>query len=73
MWAILNPEIYHICLKKNVLNVTFRAPYEIQVVILLIVAYMYININNIKTLVNCYFYRYDEANITLRKRVDLSH
>ena len=34
---------------------------------------MYININNIKTLVNCYFYRYDEANITLRKRVDLSH
>ena len=32
----------------------------------------YININSINTLINCYFYRYDETNVTLRKRIDLS-
>ena len=33
----------------------------------------YIDINSINTLVSFYFYRYGETNITLRKRVDLSH
>ena len=30
-------------------------------------------INSIKRLVSCYFYRNDETNIAMRKRVDLSH
>ena len=56
----------------NVLNVTFRAPYEINTgSYILFIAY--IDINSINTLVNCCFYRYDETNITLRKRVDLSY
>ena len=55
----------------NMLNVTFRAPYEINTgSYILIIAY--IDINSINTLVSCYFYRYDKINITLRKRVDLS-
>ena len=58
--------------EKNVLNVTFRSPYEINTgSYILVIAY--IDINSINTLVNCYYYRYDETNITLRKRVDLSH
>ena len=55
-----------------VLNVTFRYPYEINTgSYILFIAY--IDINSINTLVNCYFYRFDETSITLRKRVDLSH
>ena len=30
-------------------------------------------INNIERLASCYFYRNDETNIAMRKRVDLSH
>ena len=53
------------------LNVSFRAPYEINTgSYILFIAY--IDINSINSLVNCYFYRYDETNITLRMRVDLS-
>ena len=60
------------------LNVTFQVPYEINTgsYILYILFIAYIDINSINTLVNCYFFRYDETNITLRKRrgvVDLSH
>ena len=44
---------------------------SIQVVIILFIAD--IDINSINPLVKCYFYRYDETNISLRKRVDLSH
>ena len=44
---------------------------SIQVVIILFIAD--ININSINPLVSCYFHRYDETNISLRKRVDLSH
>ena len=44
---------------------------SIQVVIILFIAD--IDINSVNPLVNCYFYRYDETNISLRKRVDLSH
>ena len=58
--------------EQNVLNVTFRSPYEIDTgSYILFIAY--IDINRINTMVNCYFYCYDETNITLRKRVDLSH
>ena len=57
--------------EKTVLNATFRAPCEISTGgYILFIAY--IDINSINTLVSCYFYRYDETNITLRKRVDLS-
>ena len=57
--------------EENVLNVTFRLRSKsIQVIILFIAD---IDINSINPLVNCYFYRYDETNTSLRKRVDLSH
>ena len=44
---------------------------SIQVVIILFIAD--IDINNVNPLVNCYFCRYDETNISSRKRVNLSH
>ena len=58
--------------ESNVLNVTFWAPYEINTgSYILFIAYN--DINSANTLASCYFYRYDETNIILRKGVDLSH
>ena len=72
MWAILNPEIQHICLNKMYwLSLSGLRTKSTQVVIILFIAD--IDINSINPLVNCYFHHYDETNISLRKRVDLSH
>ena len=50
----------------------FPAPYEINTgSYILFIAY--IDINSINMFASCYFCYYDETNITLRKRVDLSH
>ena len=72
MWAILDPEIKHICLNKMCwMSLSGLRTKSIQVVIISFMAD--IDINSINPLVNCYFYRYDETNISLRKCVDLSH
>ena len=44
---------------------------SMQVVIILFIADN--DINSINPLVSCFFHRYDETNVSLRKRVDLSH